>query len=68
MRFRHTFDGCLVNGVKQLSQRARTGSLLCLSPEQAANLPGHHTSEIIKLFCVKRDDTRLVGITNGFGL
>ncbi len=68
MRFGHTFGGCLLNGVKQPSQRARTGSLLCLSPEQAANLPGYHTSEIIKLFCVKKDDTCLVGIMNWFEL
>ena len=59
--FRHTFAGRLVNGVKQPDR-----SLLCLSPKQVADLLGHSTSEITEMFYVKMDNTRLVGITDGF--
>ena len=59
--FRHTFASRLVNGVKQPD-----GSLLCLSPKQVADLLGHSTSEITEMYYVKRDNTRLVGITDGF--
>ena len=40
----------------------------CLSPKQVADLLGHSTSEITEMYYVKRDNTRLVGITNGFAL
>ena len=59
--FRHTFGSKLVNGIKQPD-----GSLLCLSPKQVADLLGHSTSEITEMYYVKRDNTRLVGITDGF--
>ena len=59
--FRHTFGSKLVNGIKQSD-----GSLLCLSPKQVADLLGHSTSEITEMYYVKRDNTRLVGITDGF--
>ena len=61
--FRHTFGSKLVNGIKQPD-----GSLLCLSPKQVADLLGHSTSEITEMYYVKRDSTRLVGITDGFAL
>ena len=61
--FRHTFGSKLVNGIKQPD-----GSLLCLSPKQVADLLGHSTSEITEMYYVKRDNTRLVGITDGFAL
>ena len=50
-----------MNGVKQPD-----GSLLCLSSKQVADLLGHSTSEITEMYYVKRDNTRLVGITDGF--
>ena len=43
-------------------------SLLCVSPKQVADLLGHSTSEITEMYYVKRDSTRLVGITDGFAL
>ena len=61
--FRHTFGSKLVNGIRQPD-----GSLLCLSPKQVADLLGHSTSEITEMYYVKRDNTRLVGITDGFAL
>ena len=56
-------QGKLVNGIRQPD-----GSLLCLSPKQVADLLGHSTSEITEMYYVKRDNTRLVGITDGFAL
>ena len=61
--FRHTFGFKLVNGIRQPD-----GSLLCLSPKQVADLLGHSTSEITEMYYVKRDNTRLIGITDGFAL
>lgn len=60
---RHTFATNLVNGVKQPD-----GSLKALSPRQVADLLGHSTSEITELYYVKKDTTRLAGITAGFEL
>jgi len=51
----------LGNGVKQPD-----GTILRLSPKQIANLLGHTTSEITELYYVKRDLSRLNGITDGF--
>ena len=59
----HTFASHLVNGVKQPD-----GSLLCLSPKQVADLLGHSTSEITKMYYVKRDTKHLIGITDVFAL
>lgn len=39
----------------------------CL-PRQVAGPPGHSTSKITELYCVKKDNTRLAGITTGFEL
>ena len=60
---RHTFATNLVNGVKQAD-----GTIKALSPRQVADLLGHSTSEITELYYVKRDTSRLAGITAGFEL
>ena len=59
----HTFATNLVNGVKQTD-----GTIKALSPRQVADLLGHSTSEITELYYVKRDTSRLAGITAGFEL
>ena len=58
---RHTFATNLVNGRKQ-----EDGSIKCLSPREVADLLGHSTSEITELYYVKRDNSRLNGITDAF--
>ncbi len=58
---RHTFATNLVNGIKQPD-----GSIKSLTPRQVADLLGHTTSEITELYYVKRDLTKLNGITDGF--
>lgn len=57
--FRHY----LVNGIKQPD-----GSIKSLTPRQVADLLGHTTSEIREMYYVKRDLTKLNGITDGFEL
>lgn len=39
-----------------------------MSPKQVADLLGHSTSQITKLYYVKKDTARLNGITEGFEL
>lgn len=58
---RHTFATNLVNGIKQPD-----GSIKCLTPRQVADLLGHSTSEITELYYVKRDSSKLIGITDNF--
>lgn len=58
---RHTFATNLVNGIKQPN-----GSIKSLTPRQVADLLGHSTSQITELYYVKKDTSRLSGITNGF--
>ena len=60
---RHTFATNLVNGIKQPD-----GSIKSLTPRQVADLLGHTTSEITELYYVKRDLTKLNGITDGFDM
>lgn len=60
---RHTFATNLVNGIKQPD-----GSIKSLTPRQVADLLGHTTSEITEMYYVKRDLTKLNGITDGFEL
>ena len=60
---RHTFATTLVTGVRQPD-----GSIKSLSPRQVADLLGHSTSEITELYYVKKDTSRLAGITTGFEL
>ena len=58
---RHTFATNLVNGIKQPN-----GSIKSLTPRQVADLLGHSTSQIIELYYVKKDTSRLNGMTDGF--
>ena len=60
---RHTFGTNLVNGIKQPD-----GTIKSLTPRQVADLLGHSTSEITEMYYVKKDTSRLSGITNGFEL
>ena len=60
---RHTFATTLVNGIKQPD-----GTITSLTPRQVADLLGHSTSEITEMYYVKKDTTRLSGITEGFEL
>ena len=61
--FRHTFATRLINGVKQPD-----GSVKALSVKQVAELLGHTTSEITEIYYVKRDNSRLAGLTDNFNL
>ncbi len=58
---RHTFRSSLVNGIRQPD-----GTLMALSPRQVADLLGHSISQITEMYYVKKDTTRLQGITDGF--
>ena len=58
---RHTFATNLVNGIKQPD-----GSIKALSPKQVADILGHTTSQITEMYYVKKDTSRLNGITDGF--
>ncbi|MCI9192264.1 MAG: tyrosine-type recombinase/integrase [Acutalibacter muris] len=58
---RHHFATQLINGVKQPD-----GTVLALSPRQVADFLGHSTSQITEMYYVKKDTTRLQGITDGF--
>lgn len=58
---RHTFATNLVNGVKQTD-----GTIKSLTPKQVADLLGHSTSEITERYYVKKDTSRLNGITDEF--
>ena len=58
---RHTFATNLVNGVKQPD-----GTIKALSPKQVADILGHTTSQITEMYYVKKDTSRLTGITDGF--
>ena len=60
---RHTFATNLVNGIRQSD-----GTIKSLTPRQVADLLGHSTSEITELYYVRKDTSRLSGITNGFEL
>lgn len=58
---RHTFATNLVNGIKQAD-----GAIKSLTPKQVADLLGHSTSEITERYYVKKDTSRLNGITDEF--
>ena len=53
----------LVNKIKQPD-----GSIKALTPRQVADLPGHTTSQITKMYYVKKDTARLSGITDDFNI
>lgn len=58
---RHTFATNLVNGIKQPD-----GTIKSLTPRQVGDLLGHSTSQITEMYYVKRDNSRLIGITDNF--
>lgn len=58
---RHTFATTLINGIKQPD-----GTIKSLSPKEVADILGHTTSEITEMYYVRKDTSRLVGITDGF--
>ncbi len=58
---RHTFATNLVNGIKQPD-----GTIKSLTPRQVGDLLGHSTSQITEMYYVKRDNSRLIGITDSF--
>ena len=60
---RHTFATRLVNGIKQPD-----GSIKSLTPKQVSDLLGHATSQITEMYYVKKDTSRLNGITDGFDM
>ena len=60
---RHTFATNLVNGIKQTD-----GTIKSLTPKQVADLLGHSTSEITERYYVKKDTSRLNGITDEFNI
>lgn len=60
---RHTFATNLVNGIKQAD-----GTIKSLTPKQVADLLGHSTSEITERYYVKKDTSRLNGITDEFNI
>ena len=60
---RHTFATNLVNGVKQPD-----GTIISLTPKQVADILGHSTSQITEMYYVKKDTTRLTGLTDAFSL
>ena len=53
----------LVNGVKQPD-----GTILSLTPKQVADILGHSTSQITEMYYVKKDNTRLNGLTDAFSI
>ena len=42
------------------------GSIKALSPKQVADILGHTTSQITEMYYVRKDTSRLNGITDGF--
>jgi len=60
---RHTFATNLVNGIKQPD-----GTIISLTPKQVSDILGHSTSQITEMYYVKKDTTRLGGLTDTFAL
>lgn len=60
---RHTFATNLINGVKQPD-----GTIKALTVKQVADLLGHSTTQVTEMYYVKKDTSRLSGITNDFCL
>ena len=59
--FRHTFASKLINGTK-----CADGSIKTLNIKAVADILGHTTTEITERYYVKKDSSRLTGITDGF--
>ena len=60
---RHTFATTLIKGIKQPD-----GTIKSLTVKQVADLLGHTTTEITELYYVKKDNTKLEGLTDAFNL
>ena len=60
---RHTFATNLINGVAQQDRHIER-----LTVKQVADILGHTTTEITERYYVKRDNSRLKGLTNQFEL
>ena len=60
---RHTFATTLINGIKQPDRTIKS-----LTVKQVADLLGHTTTEITELYYIKKDDTKLEGLTDAFNL
>lgn len=60
---RHTFATNMINGVRQPD-----GTLRSLSIKQVADILGHSTTQVTEMYYVKRDTSRLMGITQGLEL
>ena len=60
---RHTFATTLINGIKQPD-----GTIKCLPIKAVADILGHTTTEITELYYVKKDNTKLEGLTDAFNL
>ena len=60
---RHTFATTLINGIKQPD-----GTIKCLPIKVVADILGHTTTEITELYYVKKDNTKLEGLTDAFNL
>lgn len=50
------------------AQKTLKDTIKSLTPRQVADLLGHSTSQITELYYVKKDTSRLSGITNDFNL
>ena len=59
--FRHTFATKLINGTK-----CADGNIKTLNIKAVADILGHTTTEITERYYVKKDNSRLTGITDGF--
>jgi integrase len=60
---RHTFATNLINGLAQ-----QDGHIERLTVKQVADILGHTTTEITERYYVKRDNSRMKGLTNQFEL
>lgn len=60
---RHTFATNLVNGITQSN-----GAVKSLTVKQVADLLGHSTTQVTEMYYVKKDTSKLNGITNDFCL
>ena len=60
---RHTFGSTLANGIRQPD-----GSIKVLSVKQVSNILGHTTSEVTEMYYIKKDNTKLEGMTDVFNL
>ena len=60
---RHTFGSTLANGIRQPD-----GSIKVLSVKQVSNILGHTTSEVTEMYYIKKDNTKLEGLTDAFNL